>query len=62
MKRLLCLALCALLLLASAGCASDVPDPEITSLAPDEAHQLTVYTSHKEEVYGPSKGHQIVCH
>ena len=50
MKRLLCAVLCALLL---TGCASGGPDAETASLAPDEAHRLTVYTSHKEEVYGP---------
>lgn len=53
MKRLLCLALCGLLLFCSAGCASDAPPPEIASLAPEEAQRLVVYTSHKEEVYGP---------
>ena len=50
MKRLFCAVLCALLL---TGCASGGPDAEIASLTPDEAHRLTVYTSHKEEVYGP---------
>ena len=45
MKRLVHLLLLAALLLPAAGCAQ--------SLAPQQAQRLTVYTSHKEEVYRP---------
>lgn len=51
MRSLRAAALCALLLFLSACGARQ--DPQVSSLAPDEAHRLTVYTSHKEEVYGP---------
>ncbi len=50
MKRLTLL-LCALLMCLSA-CGSQESDA-LASLAPGEEHRLTVYTSHKEEVYGP---------
>lgn len=48
-KRVFCL-LCALLLPLS-GCRREAP--EETALAPAEEDRLVVYTSHKEEVYGP---------
>lgn len=51
MKSLRMAALCALLLLLSACGAR--PDSQTAAFAPDEASRLTVYTSHKEEVYGP---------
>lgn len=51
MKTLRLAALCALLALLSA-CAAR-PDDGTAAFAPDETHRLTVYTSHKEEVYGP---------
>lgn len=50
MKRTLAL-FCALALLLSA-CAPS-PDPVMEALAPAEEERLVVYTSHKEEVYGP---------
>ena len=45
--------ICILLIasLALAGCAAPAEPPN--GYAPDEAHRLTVYTSHKEEVYRP---------
>lgn len=52
MKRLWCLMFCTLLLFLT-GCTGEGRDSEITSLAPDETNRLTIYTSHKEEVYGP---------
>lgn len=51
MKSLQIAALCALLFLLSA-CGGQ-PDDGTAAFAPDEANRLTVYTSHKEEVYGP---------
>lgn len=48
MKRLLCLALMALLLLS--GCAQG---KDVSAFAPGEEERLVIYTSHKEEVYGP---------
>lgn len=48
MKRLLCLALMALLLLS--GCAEGT---DVSVFAPGEEERLVIYTSHKEEVYGP---------
>lgn len=48
MKRLLCLALMALLLLS--GCAQGT---DVSAFAPGEDERLVIYTSHKEEVYGP---------
>lgn len=47
MKRLLCLALIALLL---SGCAQGT---DVSAFAPGEEERLVIYTSHKEEVYGP---------
>ena len=47
MKRVLALALM-LLLLAGCGNAG-----ELAAFAPDDAERLVIYTSHKEEVYGP---------
>ena len=47
MKRALALALM-LLLLAGCGTAG-----ELAAFAPDDAERLVIYTSHKEEVYGP---------
>lgn len=51
MKSLRLAALCALLVLLSA-CGGQ-PDGQTAAFAPEEAARLTVYTSHKEEVYGP---------
>ena len=48
MKRLLCLALMVLLLLS--GCAQGT---DVSAFAPGEEERLVIYTSHKEEVYGP---------
>ena len=48
MKRLLCFALMALLLLS--GCAQGT---DVSAFAPGEEERLVIYTSHKEEVYGP---------
>lgn len=48
MKRLLCLALMVLLLLS--GCAQGT---DVSAFAPCEEERLVIYTSHKEEVYGP---------
>lgn len=50
-RALVCLVLAALLALA--GCSSRPGDRSAASFAPDEAHRLVVYTSHKEEVYRP---------
>ena len=47
MKRLLCLALMVLLL---SGCAQGT---DVSAFAPCEEERLVIYTSHKEEVYGP---------
>lgn len=52
MKTLRIAALCALLFLLPA-CGAARRDSQTASFAPDEASRLTVYTSHKEEVYGP---------
>ena len=46
-RRILALALA----LCLTGCAAPTEPPD--GYAPDEAHRLTVYTSHKEEVYRP---------
>ena len=51
MRPLRIAALCALLFLLSA-CGGQ-PDGQTAAYAPEEADRLTVYTSHKEEVYGP---------
>jgi len=51
MKRLSRALFCAVLLCLSACGAGAISD--FSDYAPDEAHRLTVYTSHKEEVYGP---------
>lgn len=51
MKSLRTAVFCALLLLLSACSAQS--DTQTGAFAPDEAHRLTVYTSHKEGVYGP---------
>ena len=51
MRPLRFAALWALLFLLSA-CGAQ-PDDQTTAFAPDEARRLTVYTSHKEGVYGP---------
>lgn len=51
MRPLRIAALCALLFLLSA-CGGQ-PDEQTAAYAPEEADRLTVYTSHKEEVYGP---------
>ncbi len=48
MKRAFCIALLFALLLSGCGDAGDV-----SAFAPDEADRLVIYTSHKEEVYGP---------
>lgn len=52
MKSLRIAALCALLFLLSA-CGGAQPDTPTAAFAPDADRRLTVYTSHKEEVYGP---------
>lgn len=52
MRSLRVAMLCVLLFLLSA-CGAGLPDDQASGLAPDEGHRLTVYTSHKEEVYGP---------
>lgn len=52
MKSLRIAMLCGLLFLLSA-CGTGDAGAQTDALAPDEAHRLTVYTSHKEEVYGP---------
>ncbi|MGI6026621.1 MAG: ABC transporter substrate-binding protein [Candidatus Scatomorpha sp.] len=49
MKRALALAL-TILLLALSGCAGGT---DVSGFAPDEGERLVIYTSHKEEVYGP---------
>lgn len=49
MKRVLALAL-TILLLALPGCAGGT---DVSGFAPDEGERLVIYTSHKEEVYGP---------
>ncbi len=51
MKRLACFLAC-LLFLLPAGCAGASPSP-LADFAPPESRRLTVYTSHKEEVYLP---------
>lgn len=48
MKRLFCLALILLLLLS--GCARGT---DVSVFAPEDGDRLVIYTSHKEEVYGP---------
>lgn len=48
-RRCLILALTALLL---TGCAGS-PDQSAAALAPAESDRVVIYTSHKEEVYGP---------
>jgi len=50
MKRRLAVLLCALLTLT--GCGRTDADG-LSGLAPAEEDRLTIYTSHKEEVYGP---------
>ena len=50
-RRVLALALALALALGLTGCAASAEPPG--GYAPDEAHRLTVYTSHKEEVYRP---------
>lgn len=52
MKRLWGPLLCVILLFLT-SCATKSQGQETVSLAPDETHRLTIYTSHKEEVYGP---------
>ena len=49
--RLFCLLLAAALALT--GCAAEDEAQAASRFAPDEAHRLVVYTSHKEEVYLP---------
>lgn len=49
MKRALALAL-TILLLALSGCAGGT---DVSGFAPGEGERLVIYTSHKEEVYGP---------
>lgn len=49
-RRLLALGLCAVLALS--GCTPG-ETPETASFAPEEGERLTVYTSHKEEVWWP---------
>ena len=49
-RSLICIVLT--LCLALTGCALPVGEP-LDDYAPDEAHRLTIYTSHKEEVYRP---------
>ncbi len=51
MRKPVIFLLAALLLLSA--CAPAAPDPVAASLAPGEDQRLVVYTSHKEEVYGP---------
>lgn len=51
MKKLLLISLLSLTILFS-GCGFR-SDPQLLNYSPDEEHRLTVYTSHKEEVYGP---------
>lgn len=51
MKRLLTVLLCALLVLLCA--CGDAGGEAMLGFAPPEDMRLTVYTSHKEEVYGP---------
>ena len=48
-RRCLILALTALLL---TGCAGS-PGQSAATLAPAESDRVVIYTSHKEEVYGP---------
>ena len=45
-------ALFCLLSLLLCACSSS-PDPVMEALTPPEEDRLVVYTSHKEEVYGP---------
>ena len=47
MKRVLCLAI--LLMLMLCGCGGT----DVSAFAPEDSQRLVVYTSHKEEVYGP---------
>ena len=49
MKRALALAL-TILLLSLSGCAGGT---DVSGFAPGEGERLVIYTSHKEEVYGP---------
>lgn len=51
MKRRWTALLCALFLLLP-GCGAG-GDPDLADLAPAESGRLTIYTSHKEAVYGP---------
>lgn len=51
MRKSVIFLLAALLFLTA--CAPAAPDPAAASLAPGEDQRLVVYTSHKEEVYGP---------
>lgn len=50
-SRLFCLLLAAVLALT--GCAARNEEQAASRFAPDEAHRLVIYTSHKEEVYRP---------
>ena len=50
-SRLFCLLLAAVLALT--GCAARNEEQAASRFAPDEAHRLVIYTSHKEEVYWP---------
>ncbi len=52
MKRRFFFFLCTLFLFLSA-CTAPQNDPSVAALAPPEEQRLVVYTSHKEEVYGP---------
>lgn len=48
----LCAVFCTFCLTLS-GCSTARPDSAVMALAPAEEERLVVYTSHKEEVYGP---------
>lgn len=53
MKRSLGLLCCGLLLLGAAGCVLHGASAQIAAMAPAETQRLTIYTSHKVEVYEP---------